>query len=98
MAHIIIFALVQELSVANWALRLGLPHMVTVKASARAVVTLMLVGGESTSSLTEVLVDSVAFLGGSWPEGLVSSLEASLSSPCLGPLPRAAHSVAALNK
>lgn len=83
---------------ADWALRLGLPHTVTVTASARAAVILMLVGGESTSSLTEVLVDSVEFLGGSWPEGLVSSPEASLSSPCLGPLPRAAHSVAALNK
>lgn len=70
----------------------------TVKASARAVVTLMLVGGETTSSLTEVLVDSAEFLGGSSPEGLVSSPEASLSSPCLGPLPTAAHSVAALNK
>lgn len=44
----------------------------------------MLVGGGSTSSLTEVLVDSVEFLGGSWPEGLVSSPEASFSPLALG--------------
>lgn len=83
---------------ANWALWLRLPHTVTVKVSARAVVMLMLVWGESTSSLTEVVVDSIEFLWGCWTEGLISSPEASLSSPCLGPLPRAAYSVAALNK
>lgn len=45
MTHIIIFALVQNLSMANWALCLRLPHAVTVKVSARAVVMLMLVWG-----------------------------------------------------
>lgn len=51
-------------------------------------------GGESASKLTNVVVDSIAFLLGCWTEGLSSFPEASLSfSPWASPWDSSQHGI-----
>lgn len=55
-------------------------------------------GVESTSKLTEVIVESIQFILYYWTEGLSSSPEAFLSALSLGPLHRTAHSMVAMSE